>query len=300
MKKVSAGFSTAAPRCDGELWLPDDDPRPPVVIMAHGFGAERTFGLPAFAERFVAAGIAVYLFDYRGFGASGGYPRQLVHPWRHLQDWRNALAYVRGLEQVDSARIALWGSSFSGGHVTVTAARDRGVAAVVAQVPFVSGISTLAAQSPFDVMRLSWAGLRDLVRLLTFRAPYRIGLVGRPGDVAVMTTPECYDGYMALVPEQSRWENTTPALSGLLLPLYNPGSYAADIRCPMLIVAGRNDSLIPIAAVRKMAGRVPDCQLEEFDCNHFEPYRDGWFERNVELQSAFLQRHLRSAGSAAS
>jgi pimeloyl-ACP methyl ester carboxylesterase len=295
VKKLSTGFSKAVPGCDGELWLPDN-PRPPVVIMAHGFGAERSFGLPAFAERFVAAGIAVYLFDYRGFGASDGYPRQLVHPWRHLRDWRDALAHVRSLEQVDSDRIALWGSSYSGGHVTVTAAHDQRVAAVVAQVPFVSGISTLAAQSPVDMMRLSWAGLRDLLRLVTFRAPYRIGLVGRPGEVAVMTTPECYDGYMALVPEQSRWENKTPALSGLLLPLYNPGSYAAGVRCPMLIVAGRNDSLIPISAVRKMAKKVAYCRLEEFDCNHFEPYQGSWFDRNIELQSAFLQRHLRVSG----
>ncbi len=300
MKKLSAGFSKAAPRCDGELWLPDDSPQPPVVIMAHGFGAERSFGLAAFAERFVAAGIAVYLFDYRGFGASDGYPRQLVHPWRHLQDWRDALAFVRTLDEVDADRIALWGSSYSGGHVTVTAARDRRVAAVVAQVPFVSGITTLAGQSPLDIMRLSWAGLRDLFRLLTFRAPFRIGLVGRPGDVAVMTTPECYDGYMALVPKNSGWENSTPALSGLLLPLYNPASYAADIRCPMLVVAGRNDSLIPIAAVRKMAGKVPNCHLEEFDCNHFEPYRDRWFERNIALQCEFLQRHLGVAGRVSS
>jgi pimeloyl-ACP methyl ester carboxylesterase len=260
--------------------------------MAHGFGAERTFGLPAFAERFVAAGMAVYLFDYRGFGSSDGSPRQLVHPWRHLADWRDALAFVRSLDEIDASRIALWGSSYSGGHVTVTAARDRRVAAVVAQVPFVSGLSTLAAQSPRDILRLSWAGLRDLFRLLTLRAPHRIGLVGRPGDLAVMTTPECYDGYMALVPPGSGWENATPARSALMLSLYNPGSHAAEVRCPTLMVAGRKDSLIPIDAVRKMARRVADCHLEEFDCNHFEPYFGSWFERNVELQTTFLARHL--------
>lgn len=297
MKKRPAGFSAQTPRRDGELWLPEAGGLPPVVIMAHGFGAERSFGLPAFAERFVDAGLAVYLFDYRGFGASDGHPRQLVHPWRHLEDWRAALAFVRSLDEVDASRIALWGSSYSGGHVTVTAANDGRVAAVVAQVPFVSGISTLASQPLRDALRLGWAGMRDLLRLLTLRSPYHIGLVGRPGETAVMTTPECYDGYMALVPAESAWKNRTPARSGLLLPFYNPGSYASEVSCPMLVVAGRNDSLIPIAAVRKMARRIADCRLEELDCNHFEPYKGSWFEKNVGIQIDFLQRHLLGAAS---
>jgi hypothetical protein len=39
--------------------------------MAHGFGAERTFGLEPFAERFARAGLAAFLFDYRCFGDRG-------------------------------------------------------------------------------------------------------------------------------------------------------------------------------------------------------------------------------------
>jgi alpha-beta hydrolase superfamily lysophospholipase len=54
--------------------------------MAHGFAAEKTFGLAAYAERFAAEGIAVYVFDYRCFGDSDGQPRNLVSPSRHLQD----------------------------------------------------------------------------------------------------------------------------------------------------------------------------------------------------------------------
>jgi alpha-beta hydrolase superfamily lysophospholipase len=40
--------------------------------MAHGFGAERAFQLPADADRFVDRGVAALLFDYRGFGDSEG------------------------------------------------------------------------------------------------------------------------------------------------------------------------------------------------------------------------------------
>ncbi len=71
----------------GDLYRPEGTGRPPVVIMGHGFGAERRFGLPAFAERLCAAGLAVLLFDYRGFGDSAALPRGLVDPWPAAMCW---------------------------------------------------------------------------------------------------------------------------------------------------------------------------------------------------------------------
>ena len=110
--------------------------------MAHGFAGQKDFGLQPYAEHFAAKGMAVFLFDYRNFGGSEGEPRNLVNPWRHLADWKAALSHVRTLNSVDGSRIALWGTSFSGGHVMVTAARQVGIKAVVAQVPFVDGMAT--------------------------------------------------------------------------------------------------------------------------------------------------------------
>src|SRR5690349_19386112 len=49
--------------------------RVPAVAMAHGFGAVKEMYLEPFARRFAAAGIAALVFDYRGFGSSGGEPR---------------------------------------------------------------------------------------------------------------------------------------------------------------------------------------------------------------------------------
>lgn len=47
-----------------------DDRRPPIVIVARGFGGERDWRLPTFAEWFAQRGVAVLLFDYRRFGDS--------------------------------------------------------------------------------------------------------------------------------------------------------------------------------------------------------------------------------------
>ena len=102
--------------------------------MAHGLSAVRDQRLPAYAERFAAAGLGVLLFDYRHFGASGGEPRQLLDIGRQLADWRAAVAYARA--RFD--RVALFGSSFAGGHV-LAVGTDPGIAAVVSQCPMTDG-----------------------------------------------------------------------------------------------------------------------------------------------------------------
>ena len=109
----------------------------PLVIMAHGFAGEKRFGLLPFARRFVASGLAVLLFDYRHFGGSAGEPRNLVSIQNQQDDWRAAISFAATIPGIDTARIALWGTSLSGGNVLAVAASNRAIAAVVAQVPMV-------------------------------------------------------------------------------------------------------------------------------------------------------------------
>src|SRR5689334_3487990 len=111
--------------------------------MAHGFGAERTFRLPAFAERFCAAGAAVLLFDYRNFGGSPGEPRKLISPTRHVTDWQAAVEYARRVPGVDTRHVVLWGTSLSAGHVITVASKIRGLAALCLLVPFSDGLATV-------------------------------------------------------------------------------------------------------------------------------------------------------------
>ena len=202
MTTQASDFTSAGTRCAGELLTPENATTPPVIIMAHGFAATREMALPRFAERFLAAGYAVYLFDYRTFGGSDGEPRHWVDPARHLQDWLAALNHVRQLKAVDSQRIILWGSSFSGGHVLVTAAKNPDVKAVISQVPHVDGLATLRAVPLSSVLRMSVAGLRDLLGGLLGHPLYS-PVVGHPGELAAMSSPEAYDGYMSIVIEDA-------------------------------------------------------------------------------------------------
>lgn len=289
---AESNFMSRGVRCAGSLYRPGQVQDPPIVIMGHGFAAEKTFRLPAYAERFVERGIAAFLFDYRNFGGSDGQPRNLVDPSRHLQDWEAAVAHVRSLKGVHNNRIALWGSSFGGGHVIVTAARNAGIDAIVAQVPFVDGLSTMGALGVRNTLKAVAAGLRDLGRMVTLREPYCIPVVGTPDRFAAMNKPDAYEGYLAIVPPESSWKNQCPARVLLAAPFYRPISYAGRVNCPALLVVAERDSLIPAAVVEKTAARMSKATVVRLPVGHFDVYAGEVFERVVQVEGDFLAEHL--------
>src|SRR6201994_4686471 len=162
MQREDVRFNSGSDRISAWLYRPDGGGDAPLLVMAHGLGGVRTMRLPAYAERFAAAGYACLVFDYRNFGDSEGAPRQLLDVRRQLQDWTVAAAFARTLPGIDPRRIGLWGTSFSGGHVIATAAWVPGIAAVVAQCPFTDSVASLAAINPLISARLTALALRDI------------------------------------------------------------------------------------------------------------------------------------------
>ncbi|MFV3127182.1 alpha/beta hydrolase [Niveispirillum sp. KHB5.9] len=290
MKTIEKPFVSRGTNCAGTLLLPEAKPAA-MIVMAHGFGAIRAAGLYPFAEKFLRAGYAVFLFDYRTFGDSEGSPRHWASPRRHLQDWDAAVHHVRALPEVAGVPLVVWGSSFGGGHVLQTAALNRMVDAVIAQVPHTSGFASTAEVLPHVAVRLVLAGLRDLVGGW-FGFPHYLPIVGRPGDVAALSTAECWDGYLRLFAKNANWANTVRARVFLELPWYSPLRHAHKIKVPALIVVGADDSVTPAAAARRTANRIRDCEFHTLPCNHFAPYYDAEFEANVALQLAFLKRRM--------
>jgi pimeloyl-ACP methyl ester carboxylesterase len=292
MHQIDSDFKSQGVRCAGTLMLPAAAEPAPVIVMAHGFGGIRAAGLYVFAQRFVEAGYAVYLFDYRSFGDSDGTPRHWISPCRHLQDWSAAVAHVRTLAGIDHSRMVLWGTSFSGGHVIETAARDQGIHAVIAQVPHVSGIPVLRQTPALVLLRLSLAAMLDQCsRLLGMR--HYSAIVGHPGEAAALTAPECWDGYARLLPQGARWENKVLSRIFMEIPFYNPIRAAGRVKAPTLIVAGRQDTVTPASSACAAAMRIPDCEFHLLDGNHFELHmgEEAAGARNIALQLAFLNKH---------
>lgn len=125
--RIDESFYVRGVKCAAWLYLPANHSQGPVpaVVIGHGLGGVREWRLDNFAQAFRAAGYACLVFDYRGFGESDGAPRQVVEPEMLLEDWRAAIVYARARPEIDPDRIVLFGTSFSGGHVTRLGAEDQ-------------------------------------------------------------------------------------------------------------------------------------------------------------------------------
>lgn len=255
--------------------------------MAHGFGATKDAGLTPFAERFAAAGADVIVFDYRGFGTSEGAPRQNVDHRRHRDDYRSALAHVRTMDGIDPARVVLWGSSYSGGHVVAVAAGEPGLAGVIAQGAAMDGLAAVVQIAKYagvlHLLRLTAHALRGVVQ-----RGYTIPIVAAPGELAAITSHDGLSGYQLIMGPTFRNE----MLARGIFPILGnrPVASASKVTAPLMLVVAAHDTIAPPAAVERVAdkarGRV---EVERLDVGHFEIYAGEPFEKSVTAQLAFLE-----------
>jgi dienelactone hydrolase len=263
--------------------------------MAHGLGGVREAGLEPFAERFAAAGFTVVVFDYAHFGGSTGEPRQLLEIGGQLDDWRAAVAYARSLESVDPERVAIWGTSFGGGHVITIAAEDHRLGAAIAQVPMADGI---AAARRFGARKLVWstgAGIRDEFARLRGRPPFYAPLTGPANGNAALTADDAERGYARLIPEPTTWQNRYTARLNLRFPGYRPVRHADRIACPILVCVCEQDGITPPEPAARVAELAPLGELRRYEGRHFDIYVGDLFERAVTDQTTFLRNKLLSA-----
>jgi pimeloyl-ACP methyl ester carboxylesterase len=289
-------FRSSSGQCAATLIRPGRVTKPPLVLMGHGLGATREMGLQPYAERFAEAGIASLAFTYRHFGDSTGWPRQLLMVGRQLDDWCSALRFARDAANVDSNRIALWGTSFGAGHALVTASRDPGLRAVVAQCPFTDGLASTAAIPASTIARLALLGLRDMFAAFIHpSSPVAVPLVGPPGSTALMSAPDAAPGMFALTTNSQPLTNAAAARVALRIPLYRPGCATRRITAPVLFCVAEDDSVAPAAATIRHARRAPISTILRYPVKHFDFYAGPTFEQVVADQAAFLQRHLEVA-----
>lgn len=291
MSREDITFTSRGQLCAGWFYRAEGQGRAPVVVMAHGLAAVKEMRLDAYAERFAAAGFHVLVFDYRHFGDSEGSPRQLLDIKKQHQDWTAAVTYARTRTDVDGSRVALWGSSLSGGHV-LALARQLGVQAVVSQVPHTDGLAGVRATGLRAVLRLGPPALLDLVGSLLRRPPRYVPAAGAPGKTALMTSAEALD-YLALVPEGYDFDDRVAARFALVVGLYSPGRKIKHLDMPVLVQVGSRDLTTPAKPAVKYAASNPRVVVKRHEVGHFEPYLGEIFEIFVSEQVEFLQQHLR-------
>ncbi|HEX2159990.1 MAG TPA: alpha/beta hydrolase, partial [Actinomycetes bacterium] len=107
-------------------------PPGPAVLVCNGNGGDRSMRA-ALAVALSRLGLAVLLFDYRGYGGNPGSPTEAGL----AADARAALGYLAGRPEVDPERVVYFGESL-GAAVALRLATERPPAALVLRSPFAS------------------------------------------------------------------------------------------------------------------------------------------------------------------
>ncbi len=111
------------------LWLPDDRPPWPAVVVVHGAGSRKE-NHADFARTAAGAGWAAVAYDQRGHGATGG----AMSP-ESVRDAGRMARLVASRPDVDADRICIRGSSLGGFIAIHAAAVERSIAGAIAVCP---------------------------------------------------------------------------------------------------------------------------------------------------------------------
>jgi fermentation-respiration switch protein FrsA (DUF1100 family) len=288
-------FDSEGVTCRGWLFTPDHGRGPwPGVVMAHGFSAVKEMRLDRFAEAFAAAGLASLVFDYRGFGASDGEPRQDPDPPAQIADYRNAISSARRRPEFDPARLGIWGTSYSGAHVLVVAARDHRVRAAVSQVPLIDGwesMGLLAGEEGRAQMVRELIAERE--RIYAGGEPALVPVVDDKGGPAALGTADAWEWFQLAARSAPTWKNHVTLRSLERLLEYAPGLTIDRIApTPLLLIAAEQDFL-PLDLARRAFDRAGEPKrLVVLPAGHFAPYEPPFFETAAREAVEWFTRHL--------
>jgi fermentation-respiration switch protein FrsA (DUF1100 family) len=230
------------------------------------------------------------------YGASDGEPRQEIDPWLQVRDYSDAIAFAQTLEETDTARIGVWGSSYSGGHVLVVAAIDRRVKCVVSQVPAISGSQGFRRLVRADFITSLQAVLHaDRADRAAGRAPSMFPVVAEdPMASSALPTGDSYKWFTETAATRApSWRNEVTLRTIEYAFGYEPGAYIGLISPTplMLIVAVRDHLAISDLAIAAYERACEPKRLVLLPGGHFDAYVDE-FEQSSGPACDWFRTHL--------
>lgn len=262
----------------------------PIVVQGPGWlGLKDAKLYERYHEAFTAAGMAVLVFDYRGFGESGGDP-SYVSPAEQVADWRNAVEYAIGRPDLDRHRLALFGSGGTGGgNAICAAAGDRRVGAVIVQHAIADGEDWLHR------MRREHEWVAFLERL---REDRRRRISGGPSDLVDPRTE-----IMVATPERSetgvkkdvdhRVGSSVQLRSAEAILAYRPADVVHRLSAALMVVAVEPDAVTPYDHSVLLYERAPGPKrlVTQRETSHYRSY-DDYHTVVTPLMVEWLREHL--------
>lgn len=206
---------------------PESHPRPPCVVLVHGYTAHRDHGfLPELARRCAAAGLATVRFDFSGDGrrADGSIDEAVLgrNTYRaELADLTTLRDWLRARADLDPTRLGIAGHSRGGAMALVHAAESH------------------AAGLPYRAVA-TWAAMDGILRF----SPERLAQWRAQGHIDVL--------HHTLRRRVRLQRSVLDDAEAHRTRLDVPGS-AARLGAPLLVVHGRRDRAVESSCAERLA-----------------------------------------------
>ena len=224
-------------------------------------------------------------------------------------DYRSAIKYAQSIDNVDRRRVGLWGTSYAGGHVLVTASLEKSnVKAVISQMPF---LGAMPSENPLD--ELKKRGIPNVIKGLIGAASSKLrlqlgmtglysriyGHVGDDGKLALNwwePIEASEEKWLAKHPKNrpNDWRNAVATDSVFDMIKYKPVNYINGINTKntkVLVVKAKHDLLCPNYRMDYVIEQLK-CESHMEDTTHFGMYTGDIFQSVIKVQIAFFQEKL--------
>jgi fermentation-respiration switch protein FrsA (DUF1100 family) len=180
-------FSSGGERIVGDLYIADgvSEARPgPAIVVTGAWMTVRQQMAARYARTLAERGYTALVFDYRGWGESGGVRRQYEDPHAKIVDTRAAFGYLASRPETDDARLGGLGICASAGYMVRAALETPAVHSIALAAPWLHD---------HDVVLQTYGGEAGVAELIksgrTAEAEYRTTGDQRFVPAASLTDP---------------------------------------------------------------------------------------------------------------
>jgi dipeptidyl aminopeptidase/acylaminoacyl peptidase len=289
MREEMVQFFSDGDPVAGILHSPDGPGNGAAIVQGPGWlGLKDAKLYLPYHEALTDAGFSVLIFDYRGFGDSGG-DRGTLSPRMQLEDLVNAVTYLETRPEIDEDRISAFGSGGTGGgNAVLLAATDPRIRCAVSQVPVADGAdwlrrmrSTVADWEAF-VERVN-RDRRD--RVLTGK-----GQMVHPREEIMIPSQERRQTSVKKDVD-GRVPTSVPLAAAEEIMAYRPVSAARQVEA-LMVIAVDGDVVTPTDHAEDLfdAAMNPKKMVMQYNTTHYAAYQQygpvvipqivEWFERH--------------------
>jgi pimeloyl-ACP methyl ester carboxylesterase len=119
-------------------------------------------------------------------------------------------------------------------------------------------------------------------------APAYIRVVGLPGELAVIASPEAQQTIDRM--QSSYWRNEVAPRALFEMMRYKPSARAGQVERPVLVCIAERDRESPVEVTRQIADNAPRGEFKIYPNAHFDFYRPDVRAQVIGDQVAFLER----------